>query len=335
MAKSQRRTPSSKQQKAAAEKASDEQAALPAEEQAAPAEPAPTIHDTPPPPELGRTPTPEPTAEEVEPTPEGGAEAAADEAPSAEVPVIAKEGTGLREAAANIVNAMGYADLDEHDEHTEVRLELAGEAPSLRPRIAVFDRRTPDPEEETGWTCRARITLGSLPEWASDLCIAQMKGNLRRDLSGWLAPIKQMRKQLGFANPTDKINIPPCVSSRAIEKQMLSTGAPPNEREEIVQEIHSYQEPLGDDLFFKMAYHDQVVPERLTKEERGDVLYARTMEELRSICAQMKELVRIRRDNAQAQLDLPAGAVVNPTAQMLPEEVARRAARQDGVGIQA
>ena len=338
MAKAKRRTQSPKQQAAPApqEKTPAPEAApdpTPTPEAQAP---LPSIHDNPPAPEPGApTPTPEaaPAPEaQAPPTPEERDQFAQEmgQEEAAPAPDVTPE---MEEEAKAILSMACVA--DEADEFTEVRLELVGEAPNLRPCLAVFNRGMPDPNEDTGWACVARITLASLPGWASDLCVTQLKGNMRRDLSGWLTPMKHIRKLIGFASPTEDINIPPCVGGRAMQQRTAATpGAPPDEREALVRDIQACQEPLGDDLFFRMAYHDHVVPGRLSKEERDDVLYSRPLIELRSIRNQMVELVRIRRDEAKARAEeMPQG--VATTGTMLPEEVARRAAQQDGVAVRA
>ena len=211
----------------------------------------------------------------------------------------------------------------------EFRLELADERVPHRPRIAVFDTTQPDPTERTGWKRVITIDLPNMQELASDLCITQMKANQRLDMSAWVSRAKQIRKQIGFLNPTANVVAPACVGRDFVPPGLTSQVLP--EKAELIGKIVAMRTQLADDEeYFSMVFFDQKLPGLLTREEMDNVMHSYTVPVLTSIHTQMEALIDVRQRDKIQDPSLARHVAENQGA---PVEAGRHAAAASGVGI--
>lgn len=276
-----------------------------------PAEPAP------PPPEANGDRPPEPPAE-----------------PAAPPVAAAAEPDG----AATLPPPFHY---DANDSFVQVALEMtkdSGLPTRYRPVLAVYDTRTVDASEPSGYYKLGEVVLSSMADAAIDLCVAQMVANLGLDLSAWMSRIKTVRKYIGV-DTASPIEAPACLTfayamrrpDAPLPQAQAQVLQSENERLTIIGEINATQPTLGDAQFFKMVYPDTPQAAGLTQPARDQDLVNRSLEELRSIRDQTVGLVEVlSRRKLPDEQTLQRHTARNPQS---PEEVARRIAAEDGVGV--
>ena len=207
------------------------------------------------------------------------------------------------------------------DGDTRIEIDLTEGPSGWRPLLKVFAGDNPEPV--------VQVALASMTQSIDAFCVAHLRANQRLGQSAWLSRLKQIRKQLGFLNPSANL---PTDGGPATQQFMATRGnVEAEDRAQVIEEIESLQEDLGA-TYYEVFFPEHPGAENLSVADRNLYLQAQPMVNLTALLRQGKELINVKKRHADTS-DLPAGAVRDGDG--VPEAVkqARRSAERDGVGV--